>query len=118
MSDIVCIRSKKNGERAMTLADARDRGWKEHDRTLQKGYVSVYTTDRVTLIHKGKGKRKGQFYALVHNPNSTRFCYRVYLMPTYDDAVVMDGGRFALDVDKAKAIVLLHTLANFMGDEK
>lgn len=101
MLDIVCIRSMQYGVRAMSLEDARERGWKESDRALQRGYVSVYTTDNMTLIHKGKGKRKGQFYALVHNPKSTRFCFRVYLMPTYEDAVVMDGGRFDLDVDKA-----------------
>lgn len=100
MLDIVYIRSMQNGKRAMTLKDARGRGWKESDRALQRGYVSVYAMDNVILIHKDKGKRRGQFYALVHNPNSTQFCFRVYLMPTYEDAVVMDGGRFALDVDK------------------
>lgn len=62
-----------------TLSEAIDAGYTLADTTLQRGYVSIRQSAQDAPIHTAGGNRCGQLYVLLHNPNSTMYCYRQYL---------------------------------------
>lgn len=54
------------------------------DITKQPGYVSRKIPSNAEMLDlpvyiAGRGKRQGEFFVLMPNFHSTRFCYRVYL---------------------------------------
>lgn len=62
-----------------TYADAVDAGYTLADVTYQRGYVSARQPSSSAPVHIAGGNRRGQLYVLLHNPNSTVYCYRQYL---------------------------------------
>ena len=64
----------------MTYAEALAQGYKPDDIKLQLGYVSRRVDPLLQPVMAAGGHRAGELYVLLHNPCSTRYCYRPYLI--------------------------------------
>lgn len=62
-----------------TYRDAINQGYFIAEFKLQRGYISRKTETDLLPVLEGKGNRKGQFYVLIPNQDSTRYCWRGYL---------------------------------------
>ena len=64
----------------MTLNEALNAGYKLGDVRLQLGYVSRRCDPGNQPVLKAGSYRRGELYVLLPNYNSTRYCYRQYLV--------------------------------------
>lgn len=64
----------------MTYKEAKENGYKDGDRVLQKGYVSRKAIIDYLPVDEAGGSRRGQLYVLLPNWKSSRYCYRQYLV--------------------------------------
>lgn len=65
----------------LTYAEAKAQGWTKGDAVWQKGYVSRKAKDEYIMVEEAGGTRRGQYYVLLPNRESTRYCIRQYLIP-------------------------------------
>ena len=66
----------------MTVREALARGYETTGRySLERGYVSRNSDpmDAELIQEGGIRPRKNSFYVLINNPNSTQYCFRMYL---------------------------------------
>ena len=63
----------------MTVQEALAAGYKEADRTFQRGYLSRKTDVFKQEVKSAGGSRQGQIYYLAPCWKTTNYCYRVYL---------------------------------------
>lgn len=62
-----------------TWADAKAAGYRATSTALQRGYIRVGLRDIDMPVRIAGGNRKGQYYVLMHNPQSTMYCIRQYI---------------------------------------
>ncbi|MDO5835644.1 MAG: hypothetical protein Q4P17_03975 [Methanobacterium sp.] len=77
------MKESENMKLPKNYKEAKKRGWTVTDTSLERGYVSVKDNPNdAPLMYAGdRGKRAGQFYILLHNPNSSQYAIRQYLKP-------------------------------------
>lgn len=63
----------------MTYREALQNGYRDAERTYQRGYVSRKCNPDEQIVQEAGGSKKGKLYVLLPNRASTRYCFRQYL---------------------------------------
>ena len=68
------------GVNYFSAREALENGYEKGDTTLQRGYIKANEDPMKARVYIAGGSRKGQLYYLIHNPQSSQYCIRQYLI--------------------------------------